>query len=44
MTVSQNWALFYSYWPATLTMVLGSFVAGITAEGAVLLPFPFLPK
>ena len=44
MTLSQNWALFYSYWPASLTMVLGSFVAGITAEGGGAVAFPVFTK
>ncbi|MAT95923.1 MAG: permease [Anaerolineaceae bacterium] len=44
MTLSQNWTLFYSYWPASLTMVLGSFVAGITAEGGGAVAFPVFTK
>ena len=44
MTLSQNWSLFSSYWPATLTMVLGSFVSGITAEGSGAVAFPIFTK
>ena len=44
MTVSQNWLLFSSYWPASLTMVLGSFVAGITAEGGGAVAYPVFTK
>ena len=44
MTVSQNWSLYRTYWPASLTMVLGSFVAGITAEGGGAVAFPIFTK
>ena len=44
MTVSQQWVLFQDYWQATLTMVLGSFVAGITAEGGGAVAFPVFTK
>lgn len=44
MTVSQKWSLFLDYWPATLTMMLGSFVAGATAEGGGAVAYPVFTK
>jgi uncharacterized membrane protein YfcA len=44
MIVSNNWHLFKSYWPASVTMILGSFVAGITAEGGGAVAFPVFTK
>ncbi len=44
MTLSANWALFRNYWPATVTMMLGSFVAGATAEGGGAVAFPVFTK
>lgn len=44
MTTTNSWHLFNEYWPATLTMVLGSFVAGITAEGGGAVAFPIFTK
>lgn len=44
MTASQSWTLFLGYWPASVTMVLGSFVAGITAEGGGAVAFPVFTK
>lgn len=44
MTLTERWVLFQHYWPATLTMVLGSFVAGITAEGGGAVAFPIFTK
>lgn len=44
MTVSANWALFRTYWPATITMMLGSFVAGATAEGGGAVAYPVFTK
>ena len=44
MTVTGNWTLYHDHWPAALTMVLGSFVAGITAEGGGAVAFPIFTK
>lgn len=44
MSVTENWALFRSYWPATVTMLFGSFVAGATAEGGGAVAFPVFTK
>lgn len=44
MTVTKNWILYRDHWPAALTMVLGSFVAGITAEGGGAVAFPVFTK
>lgn len=44
MTASQSWSLFQGYWPASVTMVMGSFVAGITAEGGGAVAFPVFTK
>lgn len=44
MSLSQNWSLYLTYWPASLTMVLGSFVAGITAEGGGAVAYPVFTK
>lgn len=44
MTISGSWSLFRQYWPVTLTMSLGSFVAGATAEGGAAVAFPVFTK
>lgn len=44
MTLSHNWSLYRTHWPASATMVLGSFVAGITAEGGGAVAFPVFTK
>lgn len=44
MSFSNSWGLFREYWPASLTMVLGSFVAGATAEGGGAVAFPVFTK
>ncbi len=44
MAVSDSWTLFSLHWPATLTMTLGSFVAGATAEGGAAVAFPVFTK
>ncbi len=44
MTLTQNWSLFRDYWPATITMMLGSFVAGATAEGGGAVAYPVFTK
>jgi uncharacterized membrane protein YfcA len=44
MAVSNSWHLFGEFWSATLTMTLGSFVAGATAEGGAAIAFPVFTK
>ena len=44
MSFADKWALFLDYWPASLTMSLGSFVAGATAEGGAAVAFPVFTK
>lgn len=38
------WHLFGEHWPVSLTMSLGSFVAGATAEGGAAIAFPVFTK
>ncbi|HEX5023710.1 MAG TPA: sulfite exporter TauE/SafE family protein [Agriterribacter sp.] len=42
MTVSYNWHLFAHYFYMTVTMVLGSFVAGASSEGGGAIAFPVM--
>jgi uncharacterized membrane protein YfcA len=44
MTLADKWSLFQDHWPASLTMVLGSFVAGATAEGGGAVAYPVFTK
>lgn len=44
MFLANRWALFQEYWPVSLTMTLGSFVAGATAEGGAAVAFPVFTK
>ncbi len=44
MFFRDGWFLFEPYWPLSLTMVLGSFVAGATAEGGGAIAFPVFTK
>ncbi len=44
MFTTGRWALFLEHWPVTLTMSLGSFVAGATAEGGAAVAFPVFTK
>lgn len=44
MSMANKWTLFLDYWPASLTMSLGSFVAGATAEGGAAVAFPVFTK
>ena len=44
MFLSDSWDLFAKYWPVSLTMTLGSFVAGATAEGGAAVAFPVFTK
>jgi uncharacterized membrane protein YfcA len=40
----ELWGIFNEYWPLSVTMVLGSFVAGATAEGGGAVAFPVFTK
>lgn len=44
MIWSDSWHLFATLWPVSLTMTLGSFVAGATAEGGAAIAFPVFTK
>ncbi len=44
MIVSNSWHYFGEYWSASVTMILGSFVAGATAEGGAAVAFPVFTK
>ncbi|MEZ4732226.1 MAG: sulfite exporter TauE/SafE family protein [Caldilineaceae bacterium] len=44
MTLADRWRLFSQWWPMSLTMVLGSFVGGATAEGGAAVAFPVFTK
>lgn len=44
MAVTNSWSLFGEHWPVSLTMTLGSFVAGATAEGGAAIAFPVFTK
>lgn len=42
--INDQWHLFSSYWPMSLTMMLGSFVAGSSAIGGGGVAYPVLTK
>ena len=44
MLFADRWQLFTEWWPMSLTMVLGSFVAGASAEGGAAVAFPVFTK
>ncbi len=44
MLVSNSWHLFQTYWPISLTMLFGSFVAGATPQGGAAVAFPVFTK
>lgn len=44
MTMANQWHLFQEFWPVSVTMTLGSFVAGATAEGGAAIAFPVFTK
>jgi uncharacterized membrane protein YfcA len=44
MFIADRWDLFQDYWPVSVTMTLGSFVAGATAEGGAAVAFPVFTK
>ena len=44
MTNTHQWSLFTEFWPMSLTMALGSFVAGSTPQGGAAVAFPVFTK
>ena len=44
MFLADRWQIFAEWWPMSLTMVLGSFVAGASAEGGAAVAFPVFTK
>lgn len=44
MLASNSWHLFREWWPMSVTMVIGSTVAGATAEGGGAVAFPVFTK
>jgi len=44
MTTAGAWDLFNEHWSVSVTMTLGSFVAGATAEGGAAVAFPVFTK
>lgn len=44
MTALNWWPIFSDTWPISLTMVLGSFIAGATSEGGGAVAFPVFTK
>ncbi len=44
MFAANRWELFRDNWPVSLTMTVGSFVAGATAEGGAAVAFPVFTK
>lgn len=44
MFLADQWGLFAEHWPVSLTMTLGSLVAGATAEGGGAVAFPIFTK
>ena len=44
MIASNSWHLFAEHWQVPVTMTLGSFVAGATAEGGAAIAFPVFTK
>jgi uncharacterized membrane protein YfcA len=44
MTWTDQWGLFRTYWPMSLTMVYGSFIAGATPQGGAAVAFPVFTK
>ncbi|HSF84315.1 MAG TPA: sulfite exporter TauE/SafE family protein [Acidimicrobiia bacterium] len=44
MVATNSWHFFAEHWPVSLTMSVGSFVAGATAEGGAAVAFPVFTK
>lgn len=44
MSMANHWPLFKEFWPISLTMAFGSFVAGATPQGGATVAFPVFTK
>ncbi len=44
MTLTQKWSLIADFWPASVTMAFGSFIAGSTPAGGGAVAFPVFTK
>ena len=44
MTMTASWGLFAEFWPISVTMSFGSFVAGATPQGGAAVAFPVFTK
>ena len=44
MTYYQHWSWINQHWPISLTMTLGSFIAGATPQGGAAIAFPVFTK
>jgi len=44
LTVTRRWDLYSDYWPMSVTMLFGSFVAGSTPQGGAAVAFPVFTK
>lgn len=44
LTIMRRWHLYADYWPMSLTMLFGSFVAGSTPQGGAAVAFPVFTK
>ena len=44
LSFNQSWDLYQDYWPMSLTMLFGSFVAGSTPQGGAAVAFPVFTK
>jgi len=44
MTLTNSWSLFAEFWPISITMAFGSFVAGATPLGGATVAFPVFTK
>ena len=44
MNLTNRWHIFQEYWPISLTMALGSFIAGATPQGGATVAFPIFTK
>lgn len=44
MLISNKWGVFADYWPVSVTMAFGSFIAGATPQGGATVAFPVFTK
>lgn len=44
MSLANRWGIFKEYWPISVTMALGSFIAGATPQGGATVAFPVFTK